>query len=86
VDQGRIVFSGWIKGYGLVIIMDHGERYYTLLAHLDEARVKVGQRVVAGQELGLSGRAGLARSGVYFEIRHQDQALDPVSWLAGGSS
>jgi len=85
VGGGRVVFSGWIKGYGLVIIIDHGERYYTLLAHLEESEVKVGQGVEAGQEVGLSGRAGLARSGVYFEIRHQDQALDPAGWLAGGS-
>ena len=85
VGRGRVVYSGWIKGYGLVIIIDHGERYYTLLAHLEESRVKVGQRVKAGQELGLTGRAGLARSGVYFEIRHQDQALDPARWLAGAA-
>ncbi|MBW1712081.1 MAG: peptidoglycan DD-metalloendopeptidase family protein [Deltaproteobacteria bacterium] len=85
VGAGRVVHAGWVKGYGLVVIIDHGARYYTLSAHLEELKIHVGQDIEAGQVLGLSGLAGLAQPGVYFEIRHRDKALDPAKWLAGAT-
>lgn len=83
VAAGRVVYAGWVKGYGLVVIIDHGHRYYTLSGHLEELKVAEGQAVEAGQTLGLVGRAGLSEAGVYFEIRHRKQAQDPRLWLAG---
>ncbi len=85
VGGGKVVFAGWVKGYGLVTIVDHGDRYYTLSGHLQEIRVKEGEMIEAGQTLGLVGRAGLAKPGVYFEIRHRDKPEDPRRWLAGAS-
>jgi len=85
IGAGRVIFANWVKGYGLVVIIDHGARYYTLSGHLEEMAVRVGQEVEAGQVLGRAGRAGLAAPGVYFEIRYQHKALDPSQWLAGSS-
>ncbi len=86
VGDGRVAFAGWIKGYGRVVIIDHGARYYSLSAHLAETSVKVGDEVKAGQVIGRLGRAGLSVWGVYFEIRRRDRALDPTRWLAGASN
>ena len=83
VGSGKVAFAGWVKGYGQVVIIDHGDRYYTLSGHLEERTVGLSQVVMAGQKIGRVGRAGLAEAGLYFEIRHQDQALDPLPWLAG---
>ena len=85
VGEGKVIHAGWIKGYGLVVIIDHGARYYTLSAHLEEIRVKTGERVESGQVIGSSGRAGLAPPGVYFEIRHRDKTLDSRAWLGESS-
>lgn len=82
VAGGRVVHAGWIRGYGSVVIIDHGERYYTLSAHLEEILTALGRTVAPGQEIGYSGRAGLARPGMYFEIRHKNQTLNPAGWLA----
>ena len=85
VGSGRVIHAGWIKGYGLVVIIDHGARYYTLSAHLEEVRVKTEERVEPGAIIGSSGRAGLASPGVYFEVRHREKTLDTREWLAESS-
>lgn len=85
VGDGKVIHAGWIKGYGLVVIIDHGARYYTLSAHLEEIRTKTGDKVHSGQVIGSSGRAGLAPPGVYFEIRHRDKTLDSGAWLGESS-
>ncbi len=85
VGPGRIIHAGWIKGYGLVVIIDHGARYYTLSAHLEEIRVKTGDRIESSGVIGSSGRAGLASPGVYFEVRHREKTLDSREWLAESS-
>lgn len=83
IYSGQVLYSGWIKGYGKVIIIDHGDKYYTLTAHLREISRQAGQRVEAGEVIGYAGYAsGDSReSTVYFEIRHRSGPLDPQSWL-----
>ena len=82
VFSGRVDFSGWFKGYGQLLIINHGSRYFTILAHLDERKKKRGENVSAGEAVGLVGDPGWqAGPGVYFEIRRGRTQLDPKTWL-----
>ncbi|MBW1980312.1 MAG: peptidoglycan DD-metalloendopeptidase family protein [Deltaproteobacteria bacterium] len=83
VYGGQIIYRGWIKGYGNVIIIDHGDKYYTLTAHLGDMAKDVGEKVEAGEVIGYAGYSATARSAgrIYFEIRHRGRALDPQRWL-----
>jgi murein hydrolase activator len=80
VWSGEIVFADWFKGYGNLLILDHGDSYHTLYAQASRLTRKVGDRVNQGDTLGFSGLEGAA--GVYFEIRHGGSPLDPTVWLA----
>jgi septal ring factor EnvC (AmiA/AmiB activator) len=83
VHGGVVAFSDWFKGYGILVIIDHGEAYYTLYAHLDQALVHKGDPVRAGQALGLAGETGsLEGPFLYFEVRKGAEPLDPIPWLA----
>jgi septal ring factor EnvC (AmiA/AmiB activator) len=77
---GKVLFADNLHGYGKLIILNHGESYYTLYAQAEHLARKVGEQVAAGEVLGTSGFGG--RSGVYFEIRHRGEPLDPGKWLA----
>ncbi len=82
VYDGRIVWTEWLKGYGNTIIVDHGNRYFTIYAHVGDIGVKVGDRVKAGEIIGQAGDAGLdTEKSLYFEIRHGETALNPEQWL-----
>jgi len=86
VAPGEVRFAGWFRGYGKMVIVDHGEGYFTICAHLDEIQVAVGDEVQAEQPLGTVGDTGsLAGPLLYFEIRHDSEPLDPSRWLAGGT-
>jgi septal ring factor EnvC (AmiA/AmiB activator) len=82
VHQGVVVYADWFKGYGLVVVLDHGDHYYTLYAHLGKADVKVGEAVTEGQAIGMVGETGLSdEQTLYFELRHHGTPLDPLTWL-----
>lgn len=82
VYEGTIIFANWFKGYGMVIIIDHGENYYSLYAHLAKLLVSVGDKVGRSRPIGQIGETGLSQgSNLYFEIRHQGEPLDPLTWL-----
>ncbi len=82
VFAGRVVYTGWFKGYGNLIILDHGNGYYTLYAHAAEIRVREGDDVKQGQMIGTVGDTGsLAGPRLYFEVRHQGRSQDPTEWL-----
>ncbi len=84
VYSGRVVYVGWLKGYGQVLIMDNGGSYYTLFAYLSEILVKKGIQVVAGQTIALVGDSGPKDlNGLYFELRRKGVPRDPMVWLAG---
>lgn len=82
VYGGTVIFANWFRGYGMVIIVDHGENYYSIYAHLAKLLVSVGDRVGRNMPIGQVGETGLSQgSNLYFEIRHQGEPLDPLSWL-----
>jgi len=85
VFPGRVDFSGWFRGYGQLIIVNHGSHYFTIFAHLDERMRETGDMVEADEPLGLVGNPGWeAGPGVYFEIRKGSEHLDPNAWLNTG--
>jgi murein hydrolase activator len=82
VYAGHVVYTGWFKGYGNLIILDHGHDYYTLYAHVAEILVKEGDDVRQSQRIGTVGDTGsLAGPRLYFEVRYQGKPQDPEQWL-----
>jgi septal ring factor EnvC (AmiA/AmiB activator) len=82
VYTGHVVYTGWFKGYGNLIILDHGHDFYTLYAHVAEMLVKEGDDVRQGQRIGTVGDTGsLAGPRLYFEVRFQGKPVDPADWL-----
>jgi len=83
IAPGLVRFAGWFRGYGRLVILDHGDRYFTVSGHLGELAVDVGDAVAAGEEIGTVGDTGsLSGARLYFEIRQGSQPLDPGDWLA----
>jgi septal ring factor EnvC (AmiA/AmiB activator) len=82
VAGGRVVHAGWFKGYGNLIIVDHGEGYHSLVAHLASMQTAMGEEVVAGTVLGTVGDSGSLKGPyLYFEIREHGRPVDPRPWL-----
>ena len=82
IHNGKVLYADWFKGYGNMIIVDHGEGYYSISAHLSEILKKVGERVEAGEVIALAGDTGsLKGTCLYFELRHHGKPLDPAQWL-----
>jgi septal ring factor EnvC (AmiA/AmiB activator) len=82
VERGKIVFADRFSGYGKMIIIDHGERYYTIYAHLSELFKKSGQGVQKGEPIALVGDSDSLRGArLYFEIRKDGKPVDPLAWL-----
>jgi septal ring factor EnvC (AmiA/AmiB activator) len=86
VHGGHVIYTGWFKGYGNLIIVDHGNEYYTLYAHIADIEAKEGEDVRQGQRIGTVGDTGsLAGPRLYFEVRFQGRPQDPEQWLRQGS-
>jgi septal ring factor EnvC (AmiA/AmiB activator) len=82
VSEGRVVYADWFKGYGLLLIINHGGGYHTLYAHLSETFHKIGDIIKGGQTVGKIGESGLLNEpSLYFEIRHKGKPLNPLEWL-----
>jgi septal ring factor EnvC (AmiA/AmiB activator) len=82
VYPGHVLYTGWFKGYGNLIILDHGNDYFTLYAHVADILVREGDDVKQGQRIGTVGDTGsLAGARLYFEVRHREKPLDPEQWL-----
>jgi septal ring factor EnvC (AmiA/AmiB activator) len=82
VADGKVRFADWFKGYGKLVILDHGEGYYSLYAQAAELDVTEGQTVSAGQILGTVGDTGsLVGTSLYFEIRKNGIPQNPTLWL-----
>lgn len=80
VFAARVAFADRYGPYGRIVILDHGDHYYTVSGNLDAIDVKIGQDVSAGDRLGTVGDDG-AGSLLYFEVRHGSQAVAPGPWL-----
>ena len=77
------MFAGWFRGYGKMLILDHGDQFYTLYAHAAELYKAVGEAVRAGDLVASVGDTGaLGEPALYFEVRQGGRPLDPVDWLA----
>jgi len=85
VSDGKIIFSSWFKGYGNMIIIDHGSSYYTLYAHLEEVFRAKGAQIKTGEVIATVGDTGsLTGPNLHFEVRHHGKPVDPLEWLEGG--
>ncbi|GGI89775.1 murein hydrolase activator EnvC family protein [Legionella impletisoli] len=83
VYPGKVVFSDWLKGYGLLIIIDHGRGYMTLYAHNQALFKQKGESVEQGEQIATVGHSGgLKENGLYFEVRHRGKAISPLDWLS----
>lgn len=84
VFDGRVVFSDWFKGYGQMVVIDHGDGYLSVYGHVDERLVAAGQDVRRDDPIARSGAGGsFEQPGLYFEIRHDGRPEDPAGWLHG---
>ncbi len=83
VSDGDVVYADWLKGYGLVVILEHGANYFTLYAHASRLLVKKGEAVARGAVLGEAGSSGLTdRVVLYFELRKGTKPVNPLGWFA----
>ncbi|TKB56896.1 MAG: hypothetical protein E8D49_14785 [Nitrospira sp.] len=83
VMPGSVVYADWLKGYGLVIILDHANGFFSLYAHASKILASVGSQVGAGQAIGETGDTGMTgEDTLYFELRQGAEPLDPLQWLA----
>ncbi|MDR3430122.1 MULTISPECIES: murein hydrolase activator EnvC family protein [Silvimonas] len=81
VATGRVVFADWLRGFGNMMIIDHGGGYMSIYAANESLLKRVGDTVNAGDTIATSGNSGgMGDSGVYFEIRQHGKPLDPLSW------
>lgn len=82
VEKGRVAFADRFAGYGKMVIVDHGERFFTIYAHLSDFLKKIGDEVKRGEVLGLVGDSdSLAGIKLYFEMRKDGRSIDPVPWF-----
>jgi septal ring factor EnvC (AmiA/AmiB activator) len=83
VMSGTVVYADWLKGYGLVIILDHANGFFSLYAHASKILTSVGAVVTSGQAIGETGDTGMTgENTLYFELREGTEPVDPLLWLA----
>jgi septal ring factor EnvC (AmiA/AmiB activator) len=86
VSHGRVVFADWLRGYGLLVIVDHGDRYLSLYGCNETLLKDVGDWVNAGEVIATSGASGGRKTpGLYFELRHDGKPMDARAWLRPAS-
>ena len=82
IADGRVLLADWLQGYGLVVVVEHGKGDMSLYGYNQSALVNVGAQVRAGQPIALVGNSGgQGQPALYFEIRRQGQAVNPLPWL-----
>jgi septal ring factor EnvC (AmiA/AmiB activator) len=83
VDDGQVAWADWYKGYGKLMIIEHRSGFYSLYGYLSRIDLHKGDRIAGGQVLGLAGDTGSMKgTRLYFEIRRNGEAQDPLQWLA----
>jgi septal ring factor EnvC (AmiA/AmiB activator) len=84
VADGQVVFADWLRGFGNLIIVDHGSQYMTIYGNNQAVLKRAGDSVKTGEVIASAGNSGgNEQSGLYFEMRHQGRAFDPLAWIAG---
>ena len=82
VFKGTTLYASWFKGYGNMIIIDHGDHYYTVYAHAEELFKKKGDIVEAGEVIATVGDSGSVDGpGLHFEVRYHGKPVDPMHWI-----
>ena len=85
VFKGEVMFAQWLKGYGNLLIINHGDNYYTLYAHVEEIFKQKGETVETGEVIATAGDTGSIKGAcLHFEVRHHGKPLDPLKWLRKG--
>lgn len=83
VAGGRVVFADWMRGFGNLLIVDHGDAYLSIYGNNESLLKQVGQSVRGGETIASVGNSGgNPESGLYFELRHQGQPIDPMKWAS----
>ncbi|MCK5100568.1 MAG: peptidoglycan DD-metalloendopeptidase family protein [Desulfobacteraceae bacterium] len=86
VFYGKVIFSKWFQGYGNLMIIDHGDSYYSLYAHNKELLKKMGELVEKGENIAIAGDTGSIKGlCLHFEIRHHGKPVNPMKWLKKGA-
>jgi septal ring factor EnvC (AmiA/AmiB activator) len=86
IARGQVVFADWLRGFGLMIIIDHGEGWLSLYGQAESLLYREGQQVEAGEVIATAGRSGGARSaGLWFELRQNGAPQDPIRWCVARS-
>ena len=80
--DGQVVYAGAFRGYGQILIIEHGGRYHTLLAGLERIDAVTGQWILAGEPIGIMGGPQERSPELYLELRHAGQPVNPLPWLA----
>jgi septal ring factor EnvC (AmiA/AmiB activator) len=83
VGGGTVVYANWLRGFGNLLILDHGEQYLSIYAYNQSLLKQVGDTVRTGEAVALAGSTGgQLDSALYFEIRHRGTAVDPLTFLS----
>jgi len=82
IAYGRVAFADWLRGYGLLMIIDHGQGYMSLYGHNESLLHEAGAWVEPGQPISIVGTNPGTEQGLYFELRKGGKAIDPAAWLA----
>lgn len=82
IGRGRVVFADWMRGFGNMMIVDHGEHYLSIYANNEALLKQVGENVEPGESIATTGSSGgNEETGLYFEMRHLGRAFDPLRWV-----
>jgi septal ring factor EnvC (AmiA/AmiB activator) len=82
VAGGQVVYADWMRGFGNLLIVDHGEAYLSIYANNESLLKQVGERVAVGDAVATTGASGGSeQTGLYFELRHLGRAFDPLRWV-----
>jgi septal ring factor EnvC (AmiA/AmiB activator) len=82
IHEAVVLYADWLKGFGLVLVLDHGEGYMSLYGHNQALLKQVGDPVASGEVIALMGQSGGQSSpSLYFEIRHKAKAINPKGWI-----
>lgn len=82
IARGRVVYADWLRGFGNLMIVDHGDNYMTLYANAEALLKQVGEVIRGGDTIATVGNSGgNPESGLYFEMRHEGKPFDPLTWI-----
>jgi septal ring factor EnvC (AmiA/AmiB activator) len=83
VAAGQVVFADWLRGFGNLMVIDHGEGFLSVYGNNESLLRNVGERVAVGEVVASVGNTGgIEQTGLYFELRFQGRPFDPLKWVA----